>query len=95
MGELAAGLGIGMPSASELVDRLESRGMVDRSVDPADRRRAIISLTEDSLEFALQIHDLHRAQVRTALERLEPGERPFFVKSLRALASALGTGEPS
>ncbi|MGD9712435.1 MAG: MarR family winged helix-turn-helix transcriptional regulator [Thermomicrobiales bacterium] len=92
MTEIAAGLGIGMPSASELIDRLEERGMVSRSVDQADRRRVILALTDDALPFAVQIHDLHRAQVRRALAALEPVEHSIFLKSLRALAAAIDTG---
>lgn len=90
IGEVAAGLGIRMPAASELVDRLEERGLVHRSVDPADRRRTIIELTDNALEVAVRMHDLRRSQIRTALEKLEPEERPVFLKSLRVLASSLG-----
>ncbi len=93
MGEMAAGLGIGLPSASELIDRLEDRQMVVREQDPADRRRVVLSLTEDSLRFAVQIHDLHRERVREALAELEPDERPIFLKSLRSLTAALATSE--
>lgn len=89
IGEFAAGLGIGMPAASELIDRLEERGLISRSVDPADRRRTIIALSGDALDFAVEIHDKRRRQMRDALDRLEPEERPIFLKSLRALATAL------
>jgi DNA-binding MarR family transcriptional regulator len=89
MGALAAGLGIGMPAASELVDRLEERELVRRTVDPADRRRAIVELTGEALAFARRMHDLRRRQVRAALAQLDPEEWPIFVKTLRALAVAL------
>lgn len=93
MGELASGLGIGLPSASELIDRLEARQMVIRTPDTADRRRVVLSLTDESLRFAVQIHDLHRERVREALATLAPAERPLFLKSLRSLANALQTNE--
>lgn len=89
IGEFAAGLGIGMPAASELVERLQDDALVFREVDPADRRRAIVGLTEQALDQAHQIHDQRRIQVRRALDQLEPDERPIFLKSLRALATAL------
>jgi MarR family transcriptional regulator, organic hydroperoxide resistance regulator len=95
MGELASGLGISLPSASELIDRLEAQGMVERNQDPLDRRRIFVTLTDDSLRFGVQIHDLHRAQVRQAIGMLDPAERPVFLKSLQALASALGPAERS
>ncbi len=89
IGEIAAGLGIRMPAASELIDRLEERGLVSRSVDPADRRRTIIELTDEALDVAVRMHDLRRNQIRAALDQLDPGERPVFLKSMRALAGAL------
>ncbi|CAN5573687.1 hypothetical protein BH23CHL5_BH23CHL5_02760 [soil metagenome] len=89
--EMAAGLGVSMPSASELIDRLLDKGLVGRTVDPDDRRRQIVALTPASLQFAKRIHDLRRTQVRSALAQLPPEEWPVFVKSLRALASTIGT----
>jgi DNA-binding MarR family transcriptional regulator len=87
--EVASGLGISLPSASELIDRLVERGLVERTQDPSDRRRFIIGLTPKSLEVATRIHDLRREQVRDALSRLPKSEWPVFVKSLRVLADAL------
>ena len=77
--------------------QMESDGLVRRTVDPADRRRAIVDLTEEALAFARRIHDLRRRQMRAALAQLDPEERPVFVKSLRALVAALEKtegGEP-
>jgi DNA-binding MarR family transcriptional regulator len=93
IGEFAAGLGIGMPAASELIDRLAEQGLVSRTTDPSDRRRAIVSLTPAALDHAHQIHDQRRAQVRAALDQLEPEEHAVFLKALRALASAVGASE--
>ena len=87
--EVASGLAIRLPAASELIDRLEDRGLVERTQDAADRRRMIIGLTPKSLAFARRIHDLRRAQVRDALSRMPKSEWPVFVKSLRVLAAAL------
>ena len=46
MGELAATLGVVPRSATGLVDALESAGLVERSVDPANRRAVLVRLTE-------------------------------------------------
>lgn len=89
--EVATGLGISLPSASELIDRLVERGLVGRTQDAVDRRRFIIGLTPKSLEVATHIHDLRREQVRDALSRLPRSEWPVFVKSLRVLAEALSS----
>jgi DNA-binding MarR family transcriptional regulator len=89
MTELAAGLAVSLPSASELVDRLIDRGMVDRTTDPADRRRVLVSLTDRAIAHGRRIHDLRRMQARAALDTMPPDERECFVRSIRSLAAAL------
>ncbi len=48
-GELAGLLGIEGPTLVRLIDRLESQGMVRRTVSAEDRRRKTICLTERAL----------------------------------------------
>jgi DNA-binding MarR family transcriptional regulator len=43
--QIAKHLGVGEPTASHLVDKLVQAGLVDRSEDPMDRRRAIVRLS--------------------------------------------------
>ena len=43
--QIARHLGIGEPTASHLIDKLVQAGLVDRSEDPTDRRRAIVRLS--------------------------------------------------
>jgi DNA-binding MarR family transcriptional regulator len=43
--QIALYLGIGKSTASHLIERLVRAGLVDRSEDPVDRRRATIRLT--------------------------------------------------
>jgi DNA-binding MarR family transcriptional regulator len=43
--QIAKHLGIGEPTASHLIDKLVQAGLVGRSEDPLDRRRAIVQLT--------------------------------------------------
>jgi len=89
--ELAAGLAVSLPSASELVDRLADRGLAVRAADPADRRRVVISLTEPAIAYGRRIHDLRRAQARAALESMPGEEHECFIRSLRILATTLAS----
>ena len=89
VGEVATGLGVSMPTASELVDRLVEDGMVERTANPADRRQVLLGLTPKAHAFATRMRALRRAQLRAALDRLTPEERPVFVRSLEALVEAL------
>jgi DNA-binding MarR family transcriptional regulator len=44
--DIAADFGISKQAASKLVDALVVRGYLERSVDPSDRRRMLLALTE-------------------------------------------------
>lgn len=92
MTELATGLAVSLPSASELVDRLIDRGLVERQTDAADRRRVLIQLTEPAIAYGRRVHDLRRAQARAAMEMISLEERDCFLRSIRAIAAALQPG---
>jgi DNA-binding MarR family transcriptional regulator len=89
VGEIAAALSCSMPAASELVDRLVDAGHLFRTSDPADRRRVLIAPTPASQRISAHLRELREAQVRYALDQLEPEERPTFIKSLEALVAGL------
>ncbi|HEY8447772.1 MAG TPA: MarR family winged helix-turn-helix transcriptional regulator [Thermomicrobiales bacterium] len=94
IGEVAQGLGIAMPTASELVDQLVTGGWAERRVNPANRRQALVTLTPKAMEFSRRMHDARRAQVRAALSRLDRGEWPVFLRSLQALVEGLRESFP-
>ncbi len=52
--EAVAGLHISKQAASQLIDLLVMRGYLDRSPDPDDRRRVIITLTDRGRAAALE-----------------------------------------
>jgi DNA-binding MarR family transcriptional regulator len=95
VGEIAAALDCSMPSASELVDRLVDAGHLLRASDPTDRRRVLIAATPASQQISAHLRELREAQVRYALDQLEPEERPTFVKSLQALVAGLAHNQGS
>jgi len=58
--ELAAAAAMDAPAATVTVNDLEERGLVLRSVDPANRRSKVVSITErggDVVADALATHD--------------------------------------
>jgi len=89
IGEIATALDCSMPAASELVDRLVDAGHLLRASDPADRRRVLIAATPASQQISANLRELREAQVRYALNQLDPEERPTFIKSLQALVAGL------
>ncbi len=90
VGEIAGGLGLSMPAASELVDRLVEAGLAERGANPADRRQVLVWLTPEAEALTARMREVRRAQLRAALARLAPDERPVFLRSLEALVEALG-----
>jgi DNA-binding MarR family transcriptional regulator len=73
--EMACGMGVSLPAMSEMIDRLLDKGLVNRTVDPEDRRRQIVALTPKALAFAHLIHDVRRRQVRACLLYTSPSPR--------------------
>jgi DNA-binding MarR family transcriptional regulator len=89
VGEAAVGLGVTMPTASEQIDRLVEEGLIVREVNPADRRQVLLDLTPKAREFGRELYELRLRQLRAALDRLDPAERPAFLRSLEVLVDAL------
>src|SRR4051794_1470001 len=50
MGDLATRLGVAMSTATQVADRLEQRGWVQRVDDPEDRRVVLLALTPEGRE---------------------------------------------
>jgi DNA-binding MarR family transcriptional regulator len=94
VGEVAEGLGLAMPTASELVDKLVERGLIERGVNPDNRRQVHVWLTEEAMAYGREVHALRRAQVRQVFDELNPGERAVFVRGLRVLVEAVSPPLP-
>jgi|tagenome__1003787_1003787.scaffolds.fasta_scaffold19900336_2 DNA-binding MarR family transcriptional regulator len=74
-----------------IVDRLESRGLVRRQPDEADRRIKNVTATPAGLDIAGQVFgELHRT--RQALEALTPEERVSLRDVLERLIPILDAG---
>lgn len=84
-GELAASSGLSAPSLTRLVARLERRGYVDRTVDEADRRRIVVTLTRAG-ERVLAGHRVFReAGLIAAARAMEPKARADLAERLEEL----------
>ncbi len=90
MHELAALLGVGPSSATQLVDRLISRGLVERHTDPADRRLVWIVATRQAEAVTSRFSELKREIVRTLASGLSDEELTTFTDLLAKLASGPG-----
>ena len=85
---LARAIGLDTSTVAGVVDRLEARGLMQRSASPEDRRVRLLSLTKPGQELLEAIEpDMLKAQERI-LAPLPKAERAEFMRMLRALVSA-------
>jgi len=77
MRALAELLGCDASNITGIVDRLETRGLVRRTADPADRRIKNVVLTDEGAEAVRRIR-AEMMQGLTGLEQLDEEERRVF-----------------
>jgi DNA-binding MarR family transcriptional regulator len=75
MSELGRQTQLEKSNLSNLVDRLEQRGLVVRKRDPNDRRVTYVALTEEGTELAVRSHTEVVARVNKMTGKLLPEER--------------------
>jgi DNA-binding MarR family transcriptional regulator len=91
MTELGGVLHIEKSSLSNLVDRLEQRGLVVRTRNPHDRRATVVSLTDEGASVAMQTRDDVIARLRRQLAHLAPADQHRLAAAVRELTRA---GQP-
>jgi DNA-binding MarR family transcriptional regulator len=83
MGELASTLGVVPRSATGLVDALQQAGLVERTVDPENRRSVLVALTAAGRDMQRAMADARAAAGDGMFGKLTSAER-------RMLADLLG-----
>jgi DNA-binding MarR family transcriptional regulator len=84
--ELAALARVDPSSMVALLDDLEARGVAERRVDPNDRRRRAVHLTDKGREQMQVLQREARKAAKTFMEPLSEGERAELNRLLRKLA---------
>ncbi|HXL16695.1 MAG TPA: MarR family transcriptional regulator [Streptosporangiaceae bacterium] len=85
---MAAAEGVSQPSMTQLVQRLEQRGLVTRTSDPSDGRVALVSLTSEGRAVLAARRQRNARRIADLLADLPESD-------VRALASALATVVPA
>lgn len=87
VGEQAEHLGLRRNSASELLQRLEEKGLVARVRDERDERRVLVWLTEAGRDVVARVGQVLAPDLLTqVLENLDPEERAAVVRGFELLA---------
>ncbi len=84
--DMISGLGVSKQAASQLIDTLVVRGYLTREVNPADRRRMTIELTERGRAAAAAVRSAVEAVDAELAERISPAELAGLRAGLTALA---------
>ena len=82
LSELSDWLRIAPRSATEVVDALESRGLVQRRPDPGDRRATLVEVTGDGSGV---LDAVRGTEAERAFGRLSPADRSHLARILRQL----------
>jgi DNA-binding MarR family transcriptional regulator len=82
---LADHLRIAARSATEVVDHLQERGLVERRPDPADRRATIVTLTEAGVAAGREIRAARAAEGERFFAALSASDRAALGRILRRL----------
>ena len=83
--ELAQHLRIAPRSATEVVDALEAKGLVERSPDPGDRRATVVGLTARGHELSDEVRRARGVEAEKLFERLTKTDRAALARILAKL----------
>jgi DNA-binding MarR family transcriptional regulator len=90
MGELARLENISPPSLSGIVGRLEERGFVARSGDPADARSILVDATPAAIDALAEARRERTAFLLRGLQSLELEDRQILQRSVMLLDRIVG-----
>ena len=85
LSDLAESLRIAPRSATEVVDGLAERGLVERRSDPADRRAVQVALTTDGRALLDEVDAARAVALRDLFARLSDDDRAELARLLHAL----------
>lgn len=77
------------PNITRLLDALERRKLVYRAADPGDRRRSLVSLTEEGQQTMERLLPLVVEERKRLFAGLTPEEIAAFVSTLRRIEANL------
>jgi len=89
MSSLAIFMGISLPTATHLVDRLVAKEVVVRTRSEDDRRKVLVALSERSIACVKTFFENRVAMILRILEPFPEAEREQFANALGKIARAM------
>ena len=75
-------------SMTAAVDRLEQRGLVERTSDQADRRVRLVQLTGEGTTLIRRLYTRHQRDLEEVMAEVPPSERAELRRGLKAIGLA-------
>ncbi|MET8027256.1 MarR family winged helix-turn-helix transcriptional regulator [Streptomyces avermitilis] len=85
---LADTLGIALPAASRLCDRLEAAGLLERTSHPRNRRELQLRVTPHGRRVLLEVAERRSRSLATVLAAMPPAQRTSLERGLHAFHEA-------
>ena len=85
MSELSEHLHIAARSTTEVVEALQSRGLVERRPDPGDRRATLAELTDDGASMLSAIAAARGTEAERIFNRLSAADKAHLARILAKL----------
>lgn len=89
---LGSEMGMSLPNASALSERLFCAGLLRRERDASDRRHVLLELEPKATRFLRRIEGRSRTRLRHALAAMRPHERDALATALEAFVRVLREG---
>jgi len=83
--DLAAAMSVGTMSITGILDRMEEKDLVRRSVDPADRRVRRVFLTPNAQDLLVSISELSGVILEAATQSISDSDVERLIAMLRAI----------
>lgn len=93
MGELAQAVSVRSANLTAVADSLAARGLVDRTLNPDDRRSFLVSITPEGHEFMAEFLPAHWRVLQDLMSGLSRPERTKLLKLLEKLLASLRESE--
>jgi len=87
--ELADSVGVDTSTLSRTIDLLYKSGLVDRVLNPQDRRYVALSLTQRGSDVFRMIDDSFNSYLARVFGLIEKEKHPQVIESLEVIASAI------
>jgi DNA-binding MarR family transcriptional regulator len=88
MSRLADDLGVALPNATGIVNRLAERGIVDREHADDDRRVVLVSLNDAGRTLIGEMEEARRSRIRRLVEALDRDQQERLLQAVRDLRAA-------